>query len=109
MPYAPISPFTKERQSRSDKWRGSASARGYDRTWAFIRKAFLAQHPCCGDRPNHLPPVMSQCHERGLVVPATQVDHVVPHKGNTKLFHDLENNGQSLCASCGARKSKAGL
>lgn len=52
---------------------------------------------------------MSQCHEQGMVTPAYQVDHVEPHRQDQRLFWDMEGNWQSLCQSCGARKSKAGL
>lgn len=52
---------------------------------------------------------MSRCHEEGRTTAATQTDHVVPHKGDLGLFWDSQGNWQSLCASCGARKSQAGL
>lgn len=60
-------------------------------------------------RPGGRAPVMSQCHELGYVTAASQVDHVVPHRGDQRLFEDLESNGQSLCASCHSRKTEAGL
>lgn len=69
----------------------------------------MRRYPLCGMRPRGQPPVMSQCHEQGLATPAKQVDHVVPHKGDPVLFWDEEGNWQSLCASCGSRKSQAGL
>ena len=40
-------------------------------------------------------------HER---VPATDVDHVVPHRGDMALFLDPENL-QSLCHACHSRKT----
>lgn len=52
---------------------------------------------------------MSRCYDERRVTPATQVDHARPHKGNLDLFWDREGNWQALCASCGARKSQAGL
>jgi 5-methylcytosine-specific restriction enzyme A len=52
---------------------------------------------------------MSRCAELGIVTDATQVDHVVPHRGNDDLFWDEQGNWQALCATCGARKSQAGL
>ena len=94
---------------QADCRRGTAHARGYTRTaWDPVRRRFLAEFPLCGMRPDGQPPVMSQCHARGLVTPAHQVDHVVPHKGNEERMWDW-NNLQALCASCGARKSQAGL
>ena len=67
-------------------------------------------------RPDDQVPVMSQCFldrqatngRRGLT-PATQTDHVVPHRGDPTLFWDEQGNWQALCRSCGARKSQAGL
>jgi 5-methylcytosine-specific restriction enzyme A len=52
---------------------------------------------------------MSRCFDEGLVTPVYQVDHVVPHRGDQHLFWDESTNWQSLCASCGSRKSRAGL
>ncbi len=51
---------------------------------------------------------MSLCHDEGRITLGYQTDHVVPHRGNQSLFWD-EGNWQTLCASCGARKSRAGL
>lgn len=45
------------------------------------------------------------CEEEGVVEPATIVDHIVPHRGDTKLFWNTEGNWQSLCASCHSRKT----
>jgi 5-methylcytosine-specific restriction protein A len=59
-------------------------------------------------RPHGVPPVMSQCYDQGIVTPAYQVDHVVPHRGDAALFWD-QDNWQSLCAQCGNTKSAAGL
>jgi len=73
-----------------------------------LRLLFLHRHPFCGDRPNGLAPVMSRCHDEQRTTVATQVDHVVPHRGDRTLFDDA-NNLQPLCAACGARKSQAGL
>jgi 5-methylcytosine-specific restriction protein A len=42
--------------------------------------------------------------EQGRLVKATVVDHIVPHRGDVKLFWD-ENNWQSLCKSCHDHKT----
>ena len=73
------------------------------------RGTFLVRYPLCGMRPGGQPPVMSRCRERGLVTAAVQVDHVVPHRGDERLFWDEYGNWQALCRECGARKSQAGL
>nr|WP_211224439.1 HNH endonuclease signature motif containing protein [Eremococcus coleocola] len=45
-----------------------------------------------------------ECKKHGRTTVATVVDHIVPHKGNKKLFWD-SNNHQSLCESCHNRKT----
>jgi 5-methylcytosine-specific restriction protein A len=71
-------------------------------------KAFLRRHPLCGQREGEHTPVMSRCYDEGRTKAAYQVDHVVPHRGDTSLFWD-RSNWQSLCRSCGAAKSRAGF
>ena len=89
--------------------RGSQRERGYTRRWETRAALFRAKHPLCGMRPDGLRPVMSKCYEERRITIATQVDHVVPHRGDPVLFWDERNNWQSLCAKCGARKTRAGL
>lgn len=73
-------------------WRGarptSSAQRGYSSPWQRARKAYLQVHPLC---------VM--CQKAGRLVPASVVDHVVPHKGDTELFWDA-SNWQALCKPC---------
>ncbi|MCB5173657.1 HNH endonuclease [Microvirga lenta] len=71
----------------SDRRRGSARERGYNTRWDKARKIYLQHNPLC---------VM--CQKEGRVTPATVVDHIKPHKGDTALFWDIEDNWQSLCA-----------
>lgn len=91
-----------------DLRRGSQRERGYDRRWEHRRRVFLSRYPLCGQRPDGLPPVMSRCHDEGVITAATVVDHVTPHKGNRVLFDD-ELNWQSLCTTCHNAKTRAGL
>ena len=71
-----------------DRQRPSAARRGYGRRWRKARAAFLACHPLC-----------AACRAQGRVVPATVVDHVVPHRGDQKLFWD-ESNWEPFCKPC---------
>jgi 5-methylcytosine-specific restriction enzyme A len=71
-----------------DRARPNAARRGYGPRWRRARAAFLAQHPLC-----------ASCEARGRVVPATIVDHVVPHRGDQKLFWD-ETNWAPACKPC---------
>jgi len=71
-----------------EKSRESASSRGYGRRWQAYRAGYLKSHPLCA------------MHEaQGQVVPAEVVDHIVPHKGDQKLFWDPSNH-QALCKQC---------
>ena len=70
-----------------------ASARGYGRAWQKARKQYLSTHPLC---------VM--CMKEGRYRKATVVDHVVPHRGDIKLFWDRDN-WQSLCKEHHDRKT----
>ena len=62
-----------------------STARGYSYRWQQYRIRFLVQHPLC---------VM--CEAEGRTTAATVVDHIVPHRGDDKLFWDA-NNHQALC------------
>ena len=68
--------------------RESAAKRGYGHKWQKAREAWLSDHPLC---------VMHA--DLGRVVPATVVDHKVPHRGDLSLFWDRKN-WQSLCKQC---------
>ena len=71
----------------------SASSRGYTYRWKKAAKAFLKAHPLC-----------AECSRNGRTTPATCVDHIVPWRGDRKLFWD-ESNWQPLCAECHSRKT----
>lgn len=62
--------------------------------WADRRARHLLAEPWC-----------RECAAKGLRVRATDVDHVVPHRGNVELF--LHGELQSLCHACHARKTVA--
>ena len=81
----------------SDRLHGSAASRGYDRKWREARDAFLRRHPLC-----------VLCQAEGRLTPATVVDHVIPHRGDMKLFWDV-SNWQALCRECHDRKTGRGL
>lgn len=68
--------------------RPSAHKRGYDGRWRQARLVFLDDNPLC-----------VSCQSQGLIVPATVVDHIIPHRGNQDRFWDTDN-WQALCKSC---------
>ena len=84
-------------QFSSDRMRGGAESRGYDARWRKARTAFLQRNPLC-----------NECMKRGKITPATVVDHIIPHRGDRKLFWD-ESNWQPLCKCCHDRKTGSGL
>jgi 5-methylcytosine-specific restriction protein A len=45
-----------------------------------------------------------RCAERGVTTLATEVDHIVPHRGDVNLFMSIDNT-QSLCKSCHSKKT----
>ena len=81
----------------TDRVRGGADARGYDARWRRARKAFLGRHPLC-----------VECQRDGKLTPATVVDHIVPHRGDQKLFWD-QTNWQPLCKDCHDKKTGSGM
>lgn len=76
----------RERKARHDAHRPSARQRGYDSKWQKAREEFLSlpenQLCACG------------CGRK-----ADTVDHVIPHRGDMKLFWDRKN-WQALNHKC---------
>ena len=90
--------YCAEHQGESqERWRGSATKRGYGAEWRAARRAYLQRYPLC-----------AACMKRGVISPATVVDHVIPHRGDQRLFWD-QGNWQPLCKSCHDRKTGRGL
>lgn len=71
----------------------SAARRGYGKAWQRESKRFLRAHPLC-----------VLCARQGRYVKATVVDHIVPHRGDERLFWD-ESNWQPLCKPCHDKKT----
>ncbi len=84
-------------QYSPERLRGGAAARGYDSRWRAARQRFLRAHPLC-----------EECLRQRRTTPATEVDHIIPHRGDKKLFWD-ETNWQALCEACHKHKTGIGL
>jgi 5-methylcytosine-specific restriction protein A len=67
----------------------------YDRRWRRRRETFLAEYPWCED-----------CMGEELYEPATEVHHVVAHRGNVDTFFSSPMVG--LCKSCHSRRTGRG-
>lgn len=80
-----------ERKARFDRRRPSSSQRGYSGTWDRARAEFLSKHRRC-----------IRCGGT-----ANTVDHIIPHKGDQRLFWERKN-WQPLCTPChsGAKQSE---
>lgn len=61
--------------------------------WVKESRNFLKANPLCVD-----------CAELGAVEQATDVDHVIPHRGDRGLFFQ-RSNWQALCHRCHSRKT----
>ncbi|MEG0271410.1 MAG: HNH endonuclease signature motif containing protein, partial [Clostridia bacterium] len=68
-----------------------------DSRWRKARTLYLRKHPLC-----------AECRRNGVLTPATVVDHIVPHRGDERLFWD-EANWQPLCKTCHDQKTGKGL
>ena len=97
-----------DRRRIRDERQGNANTRGYTYRWYRRATLFRQRFPLCGQRAGGRAPVLSVCYEEHRVTIADVVDHVVPHKGNRELFWS-EDNWQSLCAACHARKTGLGF
>jgi 5-methylcytosine-specific restriction enzyme A len=76
-----------------DKQRGTPTERGYDADWRKLRASWLREHPLC-----------EPCQKRGLVVPASHVDHVQSIREAPERRLD-PTNLRSCCASCHMSKT----
>lgn len=73
--------------------RPSASRRGYTSKWRRLSKQYLRKHPMC-----------VRCMAEGKFVPATVVDHIIPHRGDETLMWS-QDNWQALCKPCHDKKT----
>lgn len=76
-----------------DRERGSAASRGYDQAWRRVRAAVLGRQPLC-----------VSCEQNDLVVPATEVDHIVSIDRAPARRLD-QTNLQPLCKPCHSAKT----
>lgn len=83
----------KQMRQQRDQERLSSHKRGYTHRWRKVSKSYLISHPLC-----------AECKRQGRLTPATEVDHIVAHKGDKKLFWD-HSNWQPLCHECHSRKT----
>ena len=88
----------KTLKGSADSWRTGkegSTARGYGYKWQKARERFLSEHPLC-----------CYCQRIGRAIPASIVDHIIPHEGNDSLMWN-ESNWQPLCKTCHDSTKKA--
>jgi 5-methylcytosine-specific restriction protein A len=73
-------------RGQADRARGTAAARGYDRRWAELSRAFLRGH--------------ARCELCGA--PATDTDHRMPRRAGGS---DAWANLRALCGTCHRRRT----
>lgn len=95
MPYAPPEHGAgkKEAPPKHAVKRLGSTARGYNYRWQRFREHWLSHNPLC-----------VECRKAGRSVEATDLDHIVPHKGDMERFWD-KSNVQGLCASHHSEKT----
>jgi 5-methylcytosine-specific restriction protein A len=88
--YAAKGSRCQEHERAQDAARGTSTERGYGADWRKLRAAWLLEHPLC-----------VKC---GIT--ATDVDHVIAHRGDEALRLD-PNNLQSFCHAHHSEKTAA--
>ena len=82
---------------KKENWKNdhvqSANKRGYTYRWQQASRAYLRAHPLC-----------VECQRHGRYTAAEVVDHIVPHRGDYRLFWD-QGNWQALCKRCHDEKT----
>lgn len=76
-----------KKRNYSDVKRDPEAQKLYDRKWKQRRKAQLSKYPWC-----------EECLDNKIYTPATDVHHVIAHKGNREIF--ALGPLQSLCLVC---------
>ena len=85
----------EHRALNPERERSRANKKVYNSRWQKASKTYLAAHPLCAACLKEDPLRYTK---------ATVVDHIVPHRGDRKLFWD-QSNWQPLCKRCHDRKT----
>jgi 5-methylcytosine-specific restriction protein A len=80
-------------KKRMNKERNSINSKIYNNQWRKASKTYLKENPLC-----------VHCEKEDRLTPATEVDHIIPHGGDMKLFWD-KSNWQTLCKKCHSIKT----
>ncbi|MDQ7965651.1 HNH endonuclease signature motif containing protein [Pseudomonas plecoglossicida] len=91
--HTPHAPTTAKH--KPPEMRQTSTERGYGYRWQQARAGYLRKHPLC-----------VHCQREGRVEPATELDHITPHRGDKDLFWS-RSNWQGLCRMHHSRKTAA--
>ena len=80
------------RETQNERARSAAPY--HTSRWTKLSRAFRAEHPLC-----------AECYRKGVIRPATCVDHIEPWPICADRFYD-RTNLQSLCEDCNNRKGQ---
>ena len=92
-PYCSQHAAAHGRAFRSVEHRKEAARLYRSGQWQALRRQQLTLQPLC-----------AECLKRGVYTLASEVDHVVPHRNDERLFYDPLNL-QSLCHPCHSQKT----
>ena len=85
-----------EKGKQYDKLRGNAAQRGYNHRWRIYQSEYLKHNPLC-----------TMCKDKGLLVPATVIDHIKPvEDGQSDPLFWQASNHQPLCRDCHSYKTR---
>lgn len=85
--------LAEQHKRQHDRRRGTSTERGYGYKWQKARARFLQANPLC-----------VKCQSQGRVKAASDVDHIMPHRGDMTLFWQ-PSNWQALCHSHHSEKT----
>ena len=85
--------YCDKHKKNVSKEQNKSSSKIYTYQWRKASKAYLKEHPLC-----------VHCERDGRLTPASEVDHIIPHNGDMKLFWD-QTNWQGLCKKCHSKKT----
>lgn len=85
--------YCSKHKREVNKERNDINSKIYNNRWRKASKAYLKDNPLC-----------VYCKKEDRLTPATEVDHIIPHGGDMKLFWN-KSNWQSLCKKCHSKKT----
>ena len=83
----------RETQKPAPPMKPRKSTKIYGHRWRKARAAYLEKHPLC-----------AECLKAGRHTLATEVDHTIAHRGDMKIFWDVDR-WAAMCKPCHSKKT----